>query len=195
MNVCETSVNADSFLIAYGSALILPLSVVEGPIVSVATGFLSSQGYFAWPLAITLLVCGDLVGDLIYYWIGRSGVTTFSGLGRRFGPRAAVSPELQCRLKHHSTKMLLIGKWTHSIGCLVLVGSGMLRLPLPQFLLVNLLATLPKSGALFAFGYFAGNHTSFLHDHFFAGSAVLAAAGLVSIAVILRQTRNFGVRP
>jgi membrane protein DedA with SNARE-associated domain len=188
-------VTADGFLIAYGSALILPLSVVEGPVVSAATGFLSAQGYFGWKLAIALLVCGDLAGDLIYYWIGRTGAAPLSGLGRRLGLRGAVSPELQRNLKEHSTKMLLIGKWTHSIGCLVLVGSGMLRLPLPRFLLVNLLATLPKSAALFAFGYFAGNHISFLQDHFLSGSAFLGAAGIACIALILRQTRNIGARP
>ena len=31
------------FLIAHGSALILPLSVIEGPIVMVVTGFLAAR--------------------------------------------------------------------------------------------------------------------------------------------------------
>ena len=51
--------------------------------------------------------------------------------------------------------MLVIGKWTHTIGCVVLIGSGMLRLPLPRFILINLLATVPKSAVLFGIGYFA----------------------------------------
>ena len=46
----------DSFLIAHGSALILPLSVIEGPVVSILTGFLSAQGYFHWYWALCLLV-------------------------------------------------------------------------------------------------------------------------------------------
>ena len=185
----------DSFLIAYGRALILPLSVVEGPAVSAATGFLSSQGYVGWPLAMLLLVCGDLIGDLIYYWIGRSGVTPLSGISRRLGLKQAFSPEFQQDLRQHSTKMLLVGKWTHAIGCVVLVASGMLRLPLPGFLFVNLLATLPKSGALFAFGYFAGNHIGFFERHAVLGSALLGIAGVACVARILRQARLVRARP
>ncbi len=181
----------DGFLIAYGSALILPLSVVEGPAVSAATGFLSSQGYFGWPLAMVLLVGGDLIGDLIYYFIGRSGMAPLS----RFGLGEAVSPEFQRQLKRHSTKMLLIGKWTHSIGCVVLLASGMLRLPLQHFLLVNLLATVPKSGILFAAGYYAGGYLAAFEHHAIAATAVLGAAGVAGIALILRQAQVIKARP
>jgi len=34
----------DGFLIAYGSALILPAAVIEGPVVSIISGVLSAQG-------------------------------------------------------------------------------------------------------------------------------------------------------
>jgi len=182
-------VTLGGFLIAYGSVLILPLSIIEGPVVSAMTGFLSAQGYFAWYWAICLLVCGDLTGDLIYYWIGRTGVAPLSGLGRRLGLRGAIAPELQRDLRENATKMLLAGKWTHSIGCFVLVGSGMLRLPLARFLVVNLLATLPKSAALFGLGYFAGDHIAFFERHAVLGTIGLAAAGAASIALILRQGR------
>ena len=178
-----------SFLITYGSVLILPLSVIEGPVVSVMTGFLSAQGYFSWYRAIGLLVCGDLTGDLIYYWIGRTGVAPLSGLGRRLGLSGAISPGLQRDLRQNANKILLAGKWTHSIGCFVLVGSGMLRLPLAPFLVVNLLATLPKTAALFGLGYFAGDHTAFFERHVVLGTIGLAAAGAASIALILRQAR------
>jgi membrane protein DedA with SNARE-associated domain len=180
-------VTLDGFLMAFGGALILPLSVVEGPAVSAATGFLSSQGYFDWKPAILLLVCGDLIGDLICYWIGRSGA--------RLGIRSAVSPALQRQLRQHSTKMLLVGKWTHAIGCGVLVASGMLRLPLPHFLLVNLIATVPKSALLFCAGYYAGDKLPLFERHALVATAVLAAAGVASIALILRQAQITKARP
>jgi hypothetical protein len=41
-------VTIDSFLVAHGSALILPLSVIEGPVVTILTGLLSAQGYVHW---------------------------------------------------------------------------------------------------------------------------------------------------
>lgn len=184
----------DGFLIAHGSVLILPLSVIEGPVVTIVTGFLAAQGYFDLRWALFLLVCGDLIGDVIYYWIGRTGITPLRVLGRRIGVRGTISPDLQQQMKQNATRMLLIGKWTHSIGCLVLAGAGMLRVPLPRFLLVNLLATLPKSAVLLGAGYFAGEHIAFFERHAVFIAIALAAAGVSSIALILRRTDHVWVR-
>ena len=175
------------FLIAHGSALILPLAVIEGPIVTLLTGFLSAQGYFDWCWALCLLVCGDVVGDVIYYWVGRTGRTPLAGLGRWLGVRRAVSPRLQRRLTHNATRMLLIGKWTHSVGGLVLIGSGMLHLPLPRFILVNLLATLPKSAVLFSFGYFAADYYPLFERHIVLGTILLCGMGAAGVALVLRR--------
>ncbi len=53
----------------------------------------------------------------------------------------------------------------------MLIGSGMLRLPLPRFILVNLLATIPKSAVLFGVGYFIGDHYPFLERHYLLAPA------------------------
>jgi membrane-associated protein len=180
-------VSIDSFLIAHGSALILPLSVIEGPVVTILTGFLSAQGYFRWYWAFCLLVCGDLIGDVLYYWVGRTGRTPLAGLARRLGLRRGVPPEVQAGLTNNAAKMLFIGKWTHSIGWLVLTGSGMLRVPLPRFVLLNLLASIPKTGVLFCAGYYAGNLYPVFERHAVGATIVLCAIGLVAIALVLRR--------
>jgi membrane protein DedA with SNARE-associated domain len=173
-------------LIAHGSVFILPLAVIEGPVVTVLVGFLSEQGYLDWYWALSLVVCGDVIGDIVYYWVGRTGGTRLVRLGHWLGMRRIVSPELQHKLIRNTTKMLLIGKWTHSIGGLVLIGSGMLRLPLLRFVLVNLLATLPKSAALFGFGYFAGNTSPLFERHAVLGTLLLCGMGVAAVMLVLR---------
>ena len=177
----------DGSLIAHGSALILPLAVIEGPLVSIAAGFLSAQGYFDWWWALCLLVFGDLIGDVIYYWIGRTGRTGITSVLRRVGVRSTVTAEMQRHLKEHATKMLFIGKWTQSIGVVVLIGSGMLHLPLPRFVLINLLATVPKSAVLFSVGYFVSGHYRLFGDHLALGTIVLGLVGVAAIALVLRR--------
>ena len=177
----------DGFLVAHGSVVILPLSVIEGPVISILTGFLAAEGYISWYWALCLLVCGDLIGDVIYYWIGRSGRSPLIGLARRLGVRRCVPAEVQAGLTHNAAKMLCIGKWTQSIGCVVLIGSGMLRLPLARFILINLLATIPKSTALFCVGYFAGNCYPLFEQHYALGAFVLCAIGAVAIVLVLRR--------
>lgn len=177
----------DGFLIAHGSALILPLAVIEGPFVTILTGFLSAQGYFYWYWALCLLVCGDLVGDVIYYWIGWTGRRPLERLGRRAGMAGVMTPELQRGLTDNAVRMLFIGKWTHTVGCVVLIGSGMLRLPLPGFILVNLLATLPKSALLFGLGFFAGADYPVIEHHAGPAMLVLCAVGVAAILLIVRR--------
>jgi membrane-associated protein len=179
-------VTIDGFLIAHGSALILPLSVIEGPVVTIFTGFLAARGYFHWYWALCLLIGGDLIGDLVYYWIGRTGRSPLAGLARRLGVRRTVPREVQDGLTQNAAKMLFIGKWTHSIGWLVLIGSGMLRVPLPRFLLFNLLATIPKSAVLFCIGYFVGNRYPLLERHVALETVVLCAVGVAAILLVLR---------
>ena len=185
----------ESFLIAHGSTLILPLAVLEGPIVTVVTGFLSARDYFDWYWALCLLVCGDVIGDLIYYWVGRSAGAPLARLGLRFGLRCVPSPELQRDLAHNATKMLLIGKWTHSIGFLVLTGSGMLRVPLVQFFLVNLVASIPKTAVLFGVGYFAGHDYLFFERHAVLGAVMLCIVGGSAILLIIRRAGVIRARP
>ncbi|WP_158925749.1 DedA family protein [Acidisphaera sp. S103] len=185
----------DTFLIVHGSALILPLAVIEGPIVTIVTGFLSAQGYFNWYWALPLLMCGDVIGDIGYYWVGRAGVGPLGRLGRLFGVRDALAPALQRDLARQATRMWLIGKWTHTMGGVVLVGSGMLRLPLSRFILVNLLATIPKSAVLFGAGFFFGDHYPFLERHIVASIVALGIIGASSIVLTLRRPNGIGAGP
>ena len=178
---CDSPVTIEGFLVAYGGAVILPLAVIEGPIVSVVTGLLTERGFFHWYWALTLLVTGDLLGDLGYYWLGRTAGNPVVVLGRRFGLRVAPGPELQRKLSGDATRMMLIGKWTHTLGFLVLTGCGALRVPLPKFLLVNLAATIPKTGVLFAVGYFAAGYIPLLERHAVLAAVVLCVIGGVAI--------------
>jgi membrane-associated protein len=181
-------VTIESFLVAHGSALILPLAVIEGPIVTVITGFLAARDYFVWYWALCLLVCGDVIGDLLYYWVGRTAATPLARLSARFRLRCVPSPDLQRDLVQNASKMLLIGKWTHSIGFLVLTGSGMLRVPVGQFLLVSLIGTIPKTGVLFCVGYFAGRDYLFFERHALLTAVMLCILGFSAILLLIRRS-------
>lgn len=185
-------VHLAGFLAEYGYPLLLPLAVVEGPIVAILAGFLVAGGTLDFGWVLLLLVLGDVIGDAIYYALGRFGRAPSGALGRRLGLTATRLRDIEQRLSHDAVKMLCLGKWTHAIGAVVLVGAGVVRVPLPKFLLVNLLASLPKCAVLMAIGYFAGNSTPFFLHHMILGSLLLLAAGAGGIALIL--WRSAGLR-
>ena len=49
----------------------LPLMIIEGPVVTIVAAMLASLGAFAWPMVLFFSVLGDVVGDVILFLLGR----------------------------------------------------------------------------------------------------------------------------
>lgn len=146
-----------AFIIHYGYFVILPIAIIEGPIISVISGFLVAQGYFDGVLMYIVLIIGDLVGDLGYYALGRFGHRIArSRIGKKIGIKDHHLDKLTGHFTTHSGKTLLIGKFTHSLGLVILTGAGIAKMPVWKFLWYNFIGTLPKSLALILLGYYVG---------------------------------------
>jgi membrane protein DedA with SNARE-associated domain len=181
------------YLAVYGYVALLPLSVLEGPAVTVFAAFLAAQGVFNATCVYAIVVLGDLIGDLLYYAVGRyaAGHWTRRGLTDRRGrwaarlrPRIAV---LAPRIRTRAGAMLLFGKLTHSAGFAVLMAAGAARVPMRRFLAYNILGTLPKSLVLVLIGYWFGKlYTSLEGDLRIAGAVGFV---LVSSALLLLGRR------
>lgn len=170
--------------VTYRYALIFPLTVLEGPIVTVIGSFLASQGYLNVYAVYAISVVGDLVGDVLYYGLGRFGRHGFID---KYGKYLLVPPErvkeLEGHFGRHSGKTLVIGKLTHAMGVFVLVSAGIAKVPFGQYLLYNFLPTLPKSLAFvmigFYFGKAFGEINSYLEWVAFGGTALVLLALLL----------------
>src|SRR5207244_3478176 len=132
----------------------------QGPILMVLGGFLLRQGYFdLWPLYFTLL-CGDFIGDILWYWIGFLGARP---LIERYGRFFSLSPDLFNKLeggfRRHSTRILLISKLTMGFGFALatLVAAGVSRVPFRKYILLNLIGGFFWTGFLVAIGFFFGH--------------------------------------
>src|SRR5680860_159181 len=146
-----------NLILTYRYLILFPIAVAEGPFVSVVAGFFSAHLIFVWYLAFGLIILGDLVGDAIYYAIGRWGRERIVlRWGKYFGIEIAEVEKLEGYFKRHSGKTLLIGKWTQIAGLPVLVSAGISRMSFGIFMSYSLFGTLVKSSLLFIFGYFAG---------------------------------------
>jgi membrane protein DedA with SNARE-associated domain len=143
--------NILGLLSAHPYAALLPLAIVEGPLVTIAGGVLiaNSQLRF-WPV-FAIVVAGDLVGDSALYALGRWGGIR---MATRWASQSTMTraSELQDQFRRKSDQILVTGKLTHAVGAPVLIAAGMVRMPFWRFLTVNSLATLPKSLALLCIG-------------------------------------------
>ncbi|MBI4095106.1 MAG: DedA family protein [Candidatus Liptonbacteria bacterium] len=148
------------WLATYKYLVVLPLTLIQGPTVMLATGFLLKLGYFSLlPLYFTLMA-GDLISDFLWYAVGRFGAGPFL---RKFGKFFSVKDDAIKKLEHlfltHRGKILFTSKVTTGFGfaMITLMTAGMARVPLKEYAIFNVAGGFVWTGILIAIGYFFGN--------------------------------------
>jgi membrane protein DedA with SNARE-associated domain len=177
-----------NYLTLYGYAALLPLAVIEGPVVTVIAGILAAHGVMDLALVYPVVVAGDLLGDLGHYAIGRwlpllVPLQRWNWVVRLRARAAAVAP----LVRDNAGRMLLVGKLTHSAGFAVLIASGAVRVRLPRFLAWNFVGTLPKSLVLLLGGYWFGRVLLSMPDEAEAAGAAGFVLALAAFAVMARR--------
>lgn len=145
------------WIIRYGYWVILPISIIEGPIITVIAAFLAHQGYFNIFTVFFIVVLGDLIGDLLFYSFGFYGKRLSNTLvGNFLGLTDEIIKKVSDHFDIHSGRTIILGKLTHSMGWAILPAAGMAKMPIGKFLWFNLIGTLPKSLVFLLIGYYLG---------------------------------------
>ncbi|MCX6731890.1 MAG: DedA family protein [Candidatus Parcubacteria bacterium] len=172
-----------SWLLQYKYFALFPLAVIEGPIITIITGFFSSLGYINFLGAYAVIVAGDLAGDVLHYIIGRFGGRKFIDKWGRFigvGEREVELVEKQ--FTKRGDKLLFIGKMSHGVGGAFLVAAGIIKMPFDRFFFSNFLATLVKSLILLIIGFYFG-HAFAAINSYLEKFAVLSVAIAVTLLI------------
>jgi membrane-associated protein len=174
----------------YGIAILAPLAILEGPIVTIVAGYLASIGLLSLWQVILCVIVADLVGDFLLYAIGRG---MLHGLPAGWRARLGLSDERLARFAEayatNGVRVLVVGKLTHAAGFAILLGAGAARMPLLTFFLANLLATIPKSLALVALGYAFGSQHARIAEYLSVGSVVVIGVLVAGLAFWVYRKR------
>jgi membrane protein DedA with SNARE-associated domain len=141
---------------------------VEGPIIIIITGFLVFLGFLNVYVAYFVLVLADIIGDSLYYSIGKYGaqVAWIKKLGSFIGYGEKSEKYIEDHFIKHKGKTLLLSKISHGIGGTVQVAAGVAKVPYLEFLLYSFLGTAPKVLILFLIGYYAGSSYEKIDKYF-----------------------------
>ncbi|MFA6006797.1 MAG: DedA family protein [Candidatus Paceibacterota bacterium] len=166
----------------YGYTIIFPISIVEGPVVTLISGFLVSLGLLNAFGVFCVLVAGDLVGDTLYYFIGRWGR---EGFVRRWGKYFGLTPERVAHVREYfhtrGWKLLLLSK-AHGAGSLVLFSAGAAEMPYPKFLFYNFVGTVPRVFILETIGIYGGASFALINQYVNGVAAVLSVVFILAVA-------------
>lgn len=183
----------EALIKSYGLILLMPLAVIEGPIVTVIAAYLARLGYFNLSAVCMMVIIADLIGDAGFYALGNRLVKTHREPPRWLTRLGLNRVRLKILIDNFATRggrIVVIGKLTHTAGVAVLLAAGMARMPFWSFLFYNLLATIPKSLFFVAIGYSFGHLTEQVNGWIAIGSLCLFVLLATGLFLWIRRTKR-----
>lgn len=184
MNLTPFLSNILSAAAAWKYPLVFVGTIIEGPILMVAGGFLIHFGIFTFIPLYIAFVTGDLVGDIAWYYIGRFFADP---LVRKHGKFIGVTPEMFEKTKklfhRYHEWILFISKITIGFGLSlgVLMVAGATRVSFKKYVVLNLLGELFLVAVLISVGYFFGQLYNYIAEGFRTMFIIVTAVVVVSI--------------
>ncbi len=155
-------------------------------------GLLVAAGRVGWGLAFVSMTVGGMAGDLGLYLIGRYA-TLF--LLRRRWVDAARLKWMESYFNSHAAKTVLISRFIPGARTVAYSAAGVIRYPLPRFLLLLLLAAVVQTLLFLQLGAFIGDKIRPLLEDTHSRVALIAVIVLTGLLIHRVMTRRRKQRP
>lgn len=167
-------------LLTYKYAIVIPLAIIEGPIISVICGFLTTLGIFNLLLVFVVMVIGDILGDGIQYSVGY--------YGKRFLHYFKITDEKMEKIKiyfqNNHKKTIVISKLLYGIGSVGLIAAGTLRVPYFRYFKTCALVSIIQSTIMITVGIFFGQTYIIIEKYLNYYAALTSVTALVILFFI-----------
>ncbi|MDR3519859.1 MAG: hypothetical protein P4L63_03175 [Candidatus Pacebacteria bacterium] len=143
------------FFIKYKYQAIFPVAVLEGPIISIVSGFLVSRGDLKLFPALMVVFFGDVISDAVFHSIGRGGRYMINYL--KF---SRISEDQLKRIENQFAsspwKTMILAKVSYGLGTIFMIATGAVRMSWNKFLEYVLSLNFIRSAILIAIGFYFG---------------------------------------
>ena len=176
-------------LLTYKYVILIPLAIIEGPIVSVIAGFLTTQGIFNLLLVFLVMVAGDIIGDGIFYFIGYKGEKFF----HYFKINEEKIEKAKIYFQENHKKAIALSKVMWGIGTAGLIAAGALHVSYKRYFKTCALYSLGQSFIMIALGIFFGQAYIIIGKYFnyyTAWISILGIAFLLFFVFIRKYKQN-----
>lgn len=143
----------ESLINTYGYAAILVGTFVEGETILVLGGFAAHRGYLALSWVLVAAFIGSLCGDQLFFFLGRWHSQTFLAKHPSWKVRVDMAQGL---LERFQRPLILLFRFLYGLRTVAPFVIGMSRVPIAQFLLLNIVGALVWAIVVGAGGYLFG---------------------------------------
>ncbi|KAB8198348.1 phosphatase PAP2 family protein [Lysobacter maris] len=143
------------FLIAFCDALVILGIFVPALPLLFAVGALVGLGHINGPYALAAAAAGAFLGDAVSYWVGR----VWGPQLRQTWPFSRYPQWLdrgELMFRRRGAMSIVIARFVGAVRPFVPAIAGMLRMPLPRYLVPSLLASIGWAGLFLAPGWILG---------------------------------------
>ncbi|MGD2062293.1 MAG: DedA family protein [Nitrospirota bacterium] len=180
-----------AYLVDYGLWVLFIGTVLEGEVVLVLAGFLAHVGLFPYWQVVAVAVSGGVLGDQIFFYLGRWKGEVIVHRVRVFSRRAGKAMEL---IDHWHGWLIPASRFLYGFRILLPLTFGMIGTPPTRFAILNVASAIPWA-LLFSFtGYALGEfalemiQTAQRHRGI-ALLAVMVVAGLVGAVLAFQVAK------
>ena len=147
-----------SFVQSHGYFVIFLIMILGGPGVTAVAAFVASFGLFNVYLILLFSFLGNIIGDLIYFYIGRTGRRIIiDKYSERFKINKHHLKKLESKIHEHPGKALTIIKVIPPLPAPGLVLVGAINMPLKKFLFFSVIISFFYSLFFVLIGYYLGH--------------------------------------
>jgi membrane protein DedA with SNARE-associated domain len=173
------------FLSHHGYWFMLPLMIVEGPVITIIASMLARLGAFNIFIVFLFSVLGDMIGDVILYWLGyRFGMSFVKRIGKYMGITESLVLKMENYFKRHGGKTIFTVKSTTGLCWATFTAAGIVKMDFRKFVKYSLLGGLVWSGFLVALGYFYGYMWATLKHYISWSGWIIFSLAIISVIIV-----------
>jgi len=177
-------------LLTYKYLILVPLAIIEGPIVTVLCGFLVTLKVFNPFVVYVVMVLGDIVGDGGIYYLGYSG--------KRFLKYFKITEEKLENAKKYfhenHNKAIAMSKLIHGIGFTGLVAAGASHVPYKKYFKTCALISIIQSFVMLMIGILFGHAYVVIGKYLNYYAAGVSVVALIALLVVFIKKYKFNTR-
>lgn len=169
-----------TLIATYRYVFLVPAALASGLLICMLVGVAIRLGLLAFFPAYLSVMAGELIGDVIWYFIGYYWGESFA---KRFGKYVGIDEThivtAKMLFRKHHQRILFSSKLTTGFGFAIpiLFTAGMTRMSFWSFMWANLWGQFLWSGGLIAVGYFFG-------DAYLRVNSIFEKITIVGIAIM-----------
>lgn len=178
----------------YGYLATFAGTLLEGETLLILSGVVAHRGYLSLPVVIALGAAGGALGDMAFFLLGRHYGAHLLERFPRFAPAAA---RMHALIERHPTVAVLGVRFMYGLRTAGPAIIGTTRMPLLQFVALNLVGALAWSACWAGAGYLFGKAAEALLGDLARFErelmiAVLLAGIVAAVAVRIWRARGKG---